>query len=210
MRIRIFIVIIGLTISSLIFGQDSIQKSRNITIKVPLTSLIGDIYATSMGIGIGVEKMIKPSLSLSQEITYIFHVQENSMFREYVENINGVKLTTEIRKYLSKKDIPESGWFVNMELKNIFTQSTQFEGLSENNITRYRGVLTANLGMLVYWDENKKGKITLEMMGGAGLGYINANSSVDIESLTNKSDYNSAKKFYPWLNFDIKIGYIIK
>jgi hypothetical protein len=204
-----FILLILFAIAS--NGQDRIQSSRNITIKFPLSSLFGDFYAESMGIGLGLEKMIKPSLSFSQEISYIFHINNNSILTENVESINGVKFTTEIRKYLSKKEIPESGWFVNLELKNIFTQSTQVIGMNlENNITRYRGVFTANFGTLVYWDRNKKGRVTLEILGGGGLGYINANSSVDIENLTNKSDYNSANKFYPWLNFDIKIGYILK
>jgi hypothetical protein len=47
-------------------------------------------------------------------------------------------------------------------------------------------------------------------MGGGGLGYVNANSGIDTDYLTIKSDYNSARGFYPWFNFDIKVGYILK
>jgi len=207
---KLYFIILLILFAIITNGQDR-QSSRDITIKFPFTSLFGDFYTESMGFGLGIEKMIKPSLSFSQEISYIFHIDENSILREDVENINGVKFTTEIRKYLSKKEIPESGWFVNLELKNIFTQSIQIQGMDlENNITRYRGVFTANFGTLVYWDKNKEGRVTLEISSGGGFGYINANSSVDIEELTNKSDYNSANKFYPCFNFDIKIGYILK
>jgi len=132
------------------------------------------------------------------------------MLTEDLEGINGFKSTTEIRKYLSKKEIPESGFFANMELKNIFTKSKQESWTTENTrveneINRYRGVLTANVGVLFYWDKYKKSKITVELLGGGGLGYVNANNKLGI-----KSGYGSAKEFYPMFNLDLKIGYILK
>ncbi len=196
-------------------AQVNSGQIRNLTVKLPLSSLAGDIYAESMGVGIGVEKMLKPRFSFSQEIGYIFHINNTSMLSEDVESLNGLKFTTEIRKYLNRKEIPEGGFFASMELKNILTRSVQESWTTENtkvenDITRYRGLLTANLGVLFYWDQYKKSKITLELMAGGGLGYVNANSGVDTDYLTIKSDYNSAKGFYPWLNFDLKIGYILK
>ncbi len=196
-------------------AQEKSDNARNLTIKFPLSSLFGDIYGESMGVGIGIERMLKTNLSFSQEIGYIFHVDRTSMLSEDLENINGFRFTSEIRKYLNKKEIPESGFFANMEFENIFTRSIQESRTIESNkvenkITRYRGALTANLGVLFYWDKFKKSKITLELIGGGGLGYINANSSVDPECLGIKSDYNSAKGFYPWLNLDLRIGYILK
>jgi len=191
-------------------AQEKIDGSRNLTIKLPLSSLVGDMYGESMGIGIGAEKMINSGISVSQEIGYIFHVNQTSMLTEDLEGINGFKSTTEIRKYLSKKEIPESGFFANMELKNIFTKSKQESWTTENTrveneINRYRGVLTANVGVLFYWDKYKKSKITVELLGGGGLGYVNANNKLGI-----KSDYGSAKEFYPMFNLDLKIGYILK
>ena len=91
------------------------------------------------------------------------------IFRENLERFNGIKLTTEVRKYLKKNEIPESGLFTSAELKNILTQSTEdvyINGLQKNDITRYRGVLTANLGYLVYWDKHKKSRTTLELLLG--------------------------------------------
>lgn len=192
-----------------------LRSTHRLTLKLPLSSLVGDIYAESMGIGIGVEKKINTGLSFSQEMGYIFHVDRTSILSEDVKSINGFKFTTEIRRYLNKRGIPESGFFVNMELKNILTRSTQESRTSEstlveNEITRYRGVLTANLGVLFYWDQYKKGRITLELMGGGGLGYVNANSSIGLDYPGIKTDYNSAKGFYPWLNLDFKIGYVLK
>lgn len=205
-------VIALIMISTIVHGQEHLSKSRAFTIKFPVSSLTRDIfYSESMGLGLGFEKMIKPSFSFSQEISYIFHVKNKSFLGKNLESINGIGFTTEIRKYLSKKELPESGWFTNIEFKNIFTSSIESTGHNQDNkIKRYRGVITTNLGILFYWDKNKNSRITLEILGGVGLGYINASSSTDVENLNIKSDYNSANEFYPWLNFDIKIGYILK
>jgi len=194
------------------FAQEATPKSRDLTIKLPVSSFFGDIFAESSGFGIGIEKRLKPSLSISQEVSYIFHVKNNSILSEDLDNINGLKLTTEVRKYLNKNEQPESGWFINTEMKNIFTKSHKqawtTDNISvENEITRYRGLLLANFGFLVYWDKNKKGNVTLELMGGGGLAYVNTSSSNDLRS---KTSYSSEKGFYPWFNFDFKIGYILK
>jgi hypothetical protein len=187
-------------------AQDKSNTERNYTIKFPVSSLVGDISAESMGIGIGIEKKLKSSLSISQEIGYIFHVEQTNKISADVENINGLKFTTEIRKYLNKNEIPESGFFATVEMKNIFTNSD----MGTHEVLRYRGSLTGNLGVLFYWDKYKKSKITLELLGGGGLGYVNANSNANPDDPGTDSNYNSANEFYPWLNLDIKIGYILK
>ncbi len=187
-------------------AQEKSNNERNLTIKFPVSSLVGDIYAESMGIGIGIEKKLKTSVSISQEIGYIFHVDQTNKFSVDVENINGIKLTTEVRKYFNKNEITESGFFATVEMKNIFTKSD----MGAYDVSRYRGLLTGNVGVLFYWDKYKKSKITLELMGGGGLGYINADSSVNPDDIGGESDYSSDKGFYPWLNLDIKIGYILK
>ena len=187
-------------------AQDKSNSERNYTIKFPVSSLVGDIYAESMGIGIGIEKKLKTSLSISQEIGYIFHVEQTNKISADVENINGLKFTTEIRKYLNKKEIPESGFFATAEMKNIFTNSD----MKAYKVSRYRGSLTGNVGVLFYWDKYKKSKITLEFLGGGGLGYVNANSNANTDYPGTDSNYNSANEFFPWLNLDIKIGYILR
>lgn len=187
-------------------AQEKSNIDRNYTLKFPVSSLVGDISAESMGIGIGIEKKLKTSISISQEIGYIFHVDQTNKISVDVENINGLKFTTEIRKYLNKNEIPESGFFAAVEMKNIFTNSD----MGAYEVSRYRGMLTGNLGVLFYWDKYKKSKITLELLGGGGLGYINADSSVNPDDTGGKSDYTSANEFYPWLNLDIKIGYILR
>ena len=198
--------------SLLFFGQQTTSKSRDLTLKLPVSSFFGDFFAESAGFGLGVEKMLKNKWSVFQEASYIFHVKRNSILSEDLDNINGLKLTTELRKYLNKNEQPESGWFINTEMKNIFTKSHKqawtTDNISvENEITRYRGLLLANFGFLVYWDKNKKGNVTLELMGGGGLAYVNTSSSNDLRS---KTSYSSEKGFYPWFNFDFKIGYILK
>lgn len=47
-------------------AQEKSNIDRNYTIKFPVSSLVGDIYAESMGIGIGIEKKLKTSVSISQ------------------------------------------------------------------------------------------------------------------------------------------------
>jgi hypothetical protein len=203
---KVFITQLLLLSFLLCIAQEKSNNDRNYTLKFPVSSLVGDISAESMGIGIGIEKKLKSSLSISQEIGYIFHVEQTNKISADVENINGLKFTTEIRKYLNKNEIPESGFFATVEMKNIFTNSDMgtHEGL------RYRGSLTGNLGVLFYWDKYKKSKITLELLGGGGLGYVNANSNANPDDPGTDSNYNSANEFYPWLNLDIKIGYILK
>jgi hypothetical protein len=196
-------------------AQEKMAGKRDYTIKLPLSCVVGDIYGESMGIGIGIEKMLKSSISISQEIGYIFHVDQVSLLSQDLESINGFKSTTEIRKYLNKREIPESGFFATIELKNIFTKSNQeartAEGIMvENEISRYRSLLTTNLGVLFYWDKYKKSKITVELLGGGGLGYVHAGSSLNTDNLGIKSSYNSANDFYPMFNLDLKIGYILK
>jgi hypothetical protein len=200
-----------LTFHTAIAQQDTLHQ-RNLTLKLPLSHLNGDIFAESAGFGIGVEKMLKPRLSLSQEVGYIFYANRNSIIANGVNDINGLKLVTELRKYIVKKEVPESGFFTSLELRNILTSSTQNEssetGTFENNIFRYRAGLTANFGVLFYWDQHKRGRLTLELIGGAGLGYIYAASDkIDVEA---RSEYNSGSRFFPWFNMDMKIGYIIR
>jgi hypothetical protein len=197
------------------YAQEKMAGNRDYTIKLPLSCVVGDIYGESMGIGIGIEKMLKSSLSISQEIGYIFHVDQVSVLSQDLENINGFKSTTEIRKYLNQREIPESGFFATTELKNIFTKSKQEARTAEgimvvNEISRYRSLLTTNLGVLFYWDKYKKSKITVELLGGGGLGYVHAGSSLNTDNLGIKSSYNSANDFYPMFNLDLKIGYILR
>lgn len=194
------------------FAQQDTLPQRKITFKFPLSHLNGDIFAESAGIGIGVEKMLKPRLSLSQEVGYIFYVNRNSIIANGVNDLNGLKLVTELRKYLMKKEVPESGFFTSIELRNILTGSTQTEsseaGAFENNIFRYRAGFTGNFGVLFYWDQHKRGRLTLELMGGAGLGYIYAVS--EDKNAASKNDYSNDSRFFPWFNMDMKIGYIIR
>jgi hypothetical protein len=197
------------------YAQEKMAGNRDYTIKLPLSCVVGDIYGESMGIGIGIEKMLKSSISISQEIGYIFHVDQVSVLSQDLESINGFKSTTEIRKYLNQREIPESGFFATIEMKNIFTKSKQEARTAEgimvvNEITRYRSLLTTNLGVLFYWDKYKKSKITVELLGGGGLGYVHAGSSLSTDNLGIKSSYNSANDFYPMFNLDLKIGYILK
>lgn len=194
------------------FAQQDTLPQRNITFKFPLSHLNGDIFAESAGFGIGVEKMLKPRLSLSQEVGYIFYINRNSIIANGVNDLNGLKLVTELRKYLMKKEVPESGFYTSIELRNILTGSTQTEsskdGAFENNIFRYRAGLTGNFGVLFYWDQHKRGRLTLELMGGAGLGYIYATS--EDKNALHKNEYSNDSRFFPWFNMDMKIGYIIR
>ena len=212
---KLFLALSLLILFATAHAQEKMAGKRDYTIKLPLSCVVGDISGESMGIGIGIEKMLKSSISISQEIGYIFHVDQVSMLSEDLESINGFKSTTEIRKYLNKREIPESGFFATIELKNIFTKSKQesrtTEGIMvENEISRYRSLLTTNLGVLFYWDKYKKSKITVELLGGGGLGYVHAGSSLNTDNLGIKSSYNSANDFYPMFNLDLKIGYILK
>lgn len=187
------------------YAQDTTKHQRSLTVKFPISSLFGDIFAQSMGVGIGIEKMTKTNFSVSQEIGYIFHVNHSSILAEKNDHIYGLKTTSEIRRYFNQKEIPASGFFANLELKNIFTHSVTEVWTSQNiketqKTERYRGALTSNLGVLFYWDKHKQSRITMELLAGGGVGYA--------KSCNHESNYNSTHKFYPCANLDIKIGYV--
>ncbi len=198
---------------SVISGQEITH--RNLTIKFPVSVLVGDITAESMGVGLGIEKIVEDNLSISQEISYIFHVKNKSILSKDLESINGIKLSTELRKYLNIKEKPVSGWFFSVDFKNILTKSVQkistYESvIVDNNIFRYRGVVNANMGVLFYWDKDKESRITFELLWGIGVGYLYSQSSIDVKALRVESNYNNYKGFYPNVNFDIKIGFVLK
>ncbi len=215
MKVVIIIISAILLISVVAYGQDETAIQRELTFKLPVSAFTGDFYAESMGVGLGIEKSLNNKFSISQELSYIFHIETNSVLSEDVDDIKGLKLSTEFRKYLAKEKLLSSGWFVGADLKNIFTKSIQ-ESLTdensklENNIFRYRGAINANIGILFYWDERKEGRVTLELLGGIGLGYLYANSNLDVDDLGISSNYNNSKGFYPNVNFDFKVGYILK
>ncbi|HCC30027.1 MAG TPA: hypothetical protein DEQ03_08240 [Marinilabiliales bacterium] len=199
---------IFLLISFNSFSQD-IPAEKSLLVKLPLTSSIfGDVMTESAALGMGIESFINPRYSFNQDILYVFHVlRDNNLFVEPVEKINGIKSNTGLRRYFSKQ-YPQSGFFVSADWLNLYTHCIKKNGEFEWDVNRFRTQLTVNPGLLVYNQPNKTGVLTFELLAGAGVGYVFANTDIDKSLIPN--DSYSKPGLYPWINLDFKIGFKLK
>jgi hypothetical protein len=190
------------------FSQTVESHHPDYRIKFPVSSLAGDLFAQSIGFGLGVEKSLNNGFSLSQEIGYLHENHLNTgLANEQVNSLRGLKFTTECRKYLQYYKSQESGFFVTTEMKNILTRSTRDVESGEVTVNRYRGLLSANAGVLFYLDKLKKSRITLELLAGGGVGYIKAISKDNVSTM---GSYYNDKRFFLFPNFDFKLGYDLR
>ncbi len=187
--------------------------------KVPASMLIGEIYSRSIGIGVEVEKQKTAQKSISFGIGYFFKnpkVPKSYVFRQQVDQLNGIRLNTEIRKYLGKKAIIKSGLFVALDWDHILTFSKEDIWLnairSRENIIRYRTTSHVNIGIQSFTKSIKgQSRISFEIITGLGLGYIKANSNIEkqvfTKGISSNINYYNGAGFYPAINLDAKLGF---
>ena len=200
-----FITVIALHITMNLTAQN------HLSIKLPVSSFAGDAFSNSLGFGLGLELPLKNGFALNQEAGYIFKVDGAQKLpgASKVDEINGFKLTTELRKYIFKDRMPASGLFISAEMDNIFTNSTLSDYSELGTVSRYRNSVTLNVGTKFFWDKEKNGRFTFDLMLGGGIAYLQAKSENE-SSEESPPDYARENSTSPWLNFDIKLGYIIR
>jgi hypothetical protein len=103
-----------------------------------------------------------------------------------------------VRRYFKSEELkPHSGFFVSTEWDNILTQSKLAYNETAELEFGYRTSLSANAGFKVFWDKDKTGNLTLELLAGPALMYADA-------------PYINKRNLDSWLNFDFKIGYSLR
>ncbi|KAB1066061.1 hypothetical protein [Salibacter halophilus] len=171
------------------------NKNREYTLKFPVSSLLGDVFSNSMGFSLGLETTGKKGWSFTQEAGYIFDVdyRDGLFFGSRLEDLNGIRLTSELRRYEHPDNFfPGSGFFASLEWDNFLLRG---EELSEGKIVQsevYRSGLTFNIGKKYLVRSGNSSSLTLDLLGGGGLGF-------GLDS----SDSN----YFPLLNFDVKLGF---
>ncbi|MDR9397722.1 hypothetical protein [Salibacter sp.] len=177
-----------------------VDKKSEIHLKLPVSPLIGDFFTNSMGASIGLEMVGEKGWSFGQEVGYLVDVSGNSSIfgGETVDQLRGIRLTSEMRKYFKSEELkPHSGFFVSTEWDNIITQSKLAYNETAVLEFGYRTSLSANAGFKVFWDKDKTGNLTLELLAGPSLMYADA-------------PYIDKSGVGGWLNFDFKLGYLLR
>ncbi len=207
------LIILILSISLQSYTQKT--KTGELTFKIPVTACVfGDIASQSAGIGFGLEKQYKPQYSFNQDIIYLFHDAKNTSgaisFFQPVNSLTGLKLVSGLRRYFSGGEKP-SGFFLELDLMNMYTYSQLSAGQLDYNVHRYRCQVTINPGIMVYNKPDKSGIMTMELLVGAGLGYVYTNSKISTNPQQEKipDDFYTWKGIYPMLNMDFKIGLLL-
>jgi len=201
-KIVLSLIVMSFSFAQIIAQSDKNSKDKELAVKFPASSLLGDVFLNSMGFSLGLETTGKKGWSFSQEMGYIFDVGRNGfLFNSRLNDINGLRLTSELRKY-QKTDsfFPGEGLFISLEWDNLIMA---VEEISEGKTTRstlYRTGLTFNVGKKYILSNGENGTLTLDLLGGGGLGLYPEH--VEGSELT--------KPYFPLLNFDVKIGYVIR
>lgn len=190
-------------------------KTGDLFLKIPVTACVfGDIAAESAGIGFGLEKRYAPQYSFNQDIIYLFHDSKSNSgsisFFQPVDRLIGLKLVSGLRRYFSGDEKP-SGFFLELDLMNMYTYSQLSAGQLDYNVHRYRFQVTLNPGIMVYNKPDKSGKMTLELLAGLGLGYIYTQTGIDSNPGQEEvpDDFYTWNGFYPMLNMDFKVGFLL-
>ncbi|KAB1066060.1 hypothetical protein [Salibacter halophilus] len=208
MKTNFSYIIFSLAICAVLFNpksaysqNDSLLENQNeIYLKLPVSPLVGDIFTSSYGASLGLEKVGKKGWSFGQEAGFLLDVPGHSSIfgGESVDQLRGIRLTSEVRKYFKTEKLkPHSGFFVSTEWDNIITQSKLSYSETAELEYGYRTSLSANAGFKVFWDKEKTGNLTLEFLAGPSLMYADA-------------PYIDKNGFGGWLNFDFKLGYLLR
>lgn len=191
-------------------NDSTLLKKKEFILKYPVTSILGDIRTASLGISLGLEVVGERGWSFSQELGYMFDRAGEKVFEEGNEEdeMHEVRLTSELRKYLFARNLnPSSGLFLSTEWDNKLTRASYVLQGERAYFNAYRSSLTLNIGGKVFWSPEKSGRVTLELMIGAGLEYL----ADDPGSYTSEDKlFFPTETLYPWVNFDFKIGYLLR
>ncbi len=210
---KLIALVLLIVLSFNLFSQIKDDHNR-FSIKIPITScLAGDVMSESAGAGLGFEIQTSSQYSFNQDVLYLFHWPKKSNFiTTPVNDIYGIKSVSSLRRYF-KPNEKQSGFFMSLDLLNMYTYSLRNTADYEYYVKRYRPQLTLNSGFLVFNKPDKSGFLTFELYGGIGMGYIFAkteylNQLSGAEPEIPNDSYNESG-FYPWLNVDFKIGFML-
>ena len=173
------------------------SKKRELNLKYPLSSLLGDVFSNTMGVSLGIEAVGERGWSFTQESGYIFKSgRDGLIFGSNFDHINGIRLTSELRKYQYPKKYNQCrGLFASIELDNFLLLAEEFTNEEKNEYFGYRGSITFNIGKKYLIGNKETERLTIDCLIGAGLGYFASD-----EARLNDS-------YFPSMNLDLKLGY---
>ena len=179
---------------------DSIaEKAKEYILKYPVSSVFGELFLNTAGVSLGLEVVGEKGFSFSQEAGYIFNTDRKGfVFGATANSVNGIRLTSELRKYEHpERFFPSRGLFASIEFDNMLLVVEEQTIENHKDVIGYRGAITFNIGSKFLLSKKDKNRFTLDFLVGAGIGF----------SVSNKSDTEFEN--FPWLNADLKLGYIL-
>ena len=201
-KIIVSLLILASSFFQIMAQSDKSATNNELALKLPASSFLGDVFLNSMGFSVGLETTGENGWSFAQEVGYIFDVGRNGLlFNSRLDDINGIRLTSELRKYQNTEEFfPGEGLFISFEWDNLIMAVEEVSEAETTRSTLYRTGLTFNVGKKYIISDGDKGTFTIDLLGGGGLGLYPEN--VEGSELT--------KPYFPLLNFDVKIGYVLQ
>jgi len=205
-----------------VFCQNSVEQKTKAEkiIKFDIGSLLGDMATNSTGIQLGIESELKDSYSFEQDLMYIFKFDRNNyQFPKIdIENIYGLKSSSELRYYLRKGIKPiltDVYWGHNLILQYTYAKRKQFDNQDKDYyfVNRFVFAFHEKIGLQFSLYKN----IYFDISFGIGIRYISSNTVNDeFNNNNNESEYpyvkpyNSGSKWFPSITGGYKIGFKLK
>ncbi len=168
-------------------SQDTIKLKRFIDISISAIGFGGDFVTNSSGVQAGIEFRLKNNLSMQCDLRYIFDIVKIHGYGQLNVNVDdlwGIAINTEIKRYLAQSKNELSGGYVGGQTLLIYTESYQ----ADNKINRTKIGLYATIG----WKYIANSGFLFETMAGLGAQVISSYYSL------NQSDINSGYNEFPW------------
>ncbi len=183
----------------------------------PFSIFLGDYITNSWAASVAVEKRFNERFSFQQEVGYIFKEPGNRGDYIFIltDQTRGIKLDSEIRRYIERKKQPLEGFYLAGNVRNVFTVAKfNLDQSDEYSVRRF--LMQPNLG-IGWQDISANSSFVFDVTLGGGVRYITSSFTPDhfTPVLThgdcgNKKGYRQGSCVSLWYKFDIKMGYLFK
>lgn len=213
--VKIFFTLLILFVVSILPAQ---KKDYDWGVKAsPFSVFLGDYVTNSWAASIALEKRLGGRFSFQHEVGYIF--KEPGDRGDYIsiltDLVHGVKLDSEVRRYIERKKQPMEGFYLAGNVRSIFTVADFNLDQSDEYSVR-RLLLQPNPG-LGWQDISANSGFVFDVTLSGGVRYITSSIKRDnfipgiwYGDCGNKKSYRQVSCVTLWYKFDIKMGYLFK
>lgn len=183
----------------------------------PFSIFMGDYVTNSWAASVAFEKRFSERFSFQQEVGYIFKEPGNKGDYLFIltDQTRGVKLDSEIRRYIEKKKQPLEGFYLAGNVRSVFTVAKfNLDQSDEYSVRRF--LMQPNLG-IGWQDISANSAFVFDVTIGGGVRYIASSIKPDnfipgiwYGDCGNKKSYRQGSCATLWYKFDIKMGYLFK